>query len=699
MSEGTVHTVSKASDTKSQIQVLKDMRKVPGISAAAKKQFDAQIAALEGKGKSKPKSPTKKAPKPAAKPAKKAAPKKATKPAAKKAAPKAAPKKAPAKKPTAKPAAKPAAKTTAPKKAAKKPAAKPAPKKAAPKKPAAKAAPKKPAAKKANVPPKGVVPPGLAAYQAAKKAAAAAAAKPAAPKTPPTPSTESSNTPMAKPAAKKKPAKKTAARAAAPTAKKKGGTAKKAAKKPTKKAAPPPAATQTSAPAKPAAKKPAKKAAKKPAAKKPAAKKAAPKKPTQKAAPKKAAKKATKKHTKKAHHAVKRSQSITFSGKKSPKSVQRAKKGKHAVRRTTTYSGRTGKLTVTQTFLRAANPVNDMGRLGLLALGMLAGTVGVDVLDRFIATRAGDAKYPWYSHDAARRIMTRPDGVRIGAQAAFVVASGALAVGAYKYKMPIAATIFAGVAIGGAVKTAADLLRTRVMPLLFSVEKGNERSVGNRLYPLEQDALQTEEEKKIEAQNKDWKSAPSQGGTDELLPAEFLFKPAAAAPSTGTGGYRNPLAGTRIVPRVGEPQTAPRALPQPQPQMRMEPAARPAAPAARPVQAPKPIRTAPVNAVPASDVDCPNCDSKGNMERDGIVEAGMNVRPVVETIAPGVQTEPEAPPFRQGSPAAQTRTPQRADGRPRGTGRIMPGATAALAGAPAGAPAPKSNMRSNFGRN
>jgi hypothetical protein len=271
--------------------------------------------------------------------------------------------------------------------------------------------------------------------------------------------------------------------AAAPAAKK--PAKKKAKNKPKKKAA-------KKAKAKPAKKKAAKKPAKKKAAKKAAPKKAKAKKKA--AAPKK---KAAKKPAKK--KAVR--ETITATGPTTAKAAKKRTKNAKKTKTTDTFKNKKGeKWTVTRRF--AANPIDGALNFVVLSGGAILGFEAADMLDRWVATRTpSGAKFPWYGTDAAHRQMQRPDGMRVLAMAGLSAAFFAGAV--FTRKRFVKTSYFlGGVALGSILKLGHAVLAGWVWPKAFGVEKGTERSFGNRMYPLEQAKLQELAKKKIDADNK-----------------------------------------------------------------------------------------------------------------------------------------------------------------------------------------------------
>ncbi len=163
-----------------------------------------------------------------------------------------------------------------------------------------------------------------------------------------------------------------------------------------------------------------------------------------------------------------------------------------------------------QTGFFADNPM----MMSLLDTGIALGTAAIfftlaDMLDRYLATRAGAAKTPWYGADAATRILAKPDGIRMLTQFGI---GGALLAGAYYLggKHPKVGAVLGG-AGGGVVMHGLYLaLKGWVMPMLFKAGDGSQTdaTLGNRLYPLEQLGSQNNLKAAIDAETAALASIP-----------------------------------------------------------------------------------------------------------------------------------------------------------------------------------------------
>jgi hypothetical protein len=157
----------------------------------------------------------------------------------------------------------------------------------------------------------------------------------------------------------------------------------------------------------------------------------------------------------------------------------------------------------------------------------------VELTDRWAATRAPGAPFrAWYSHDAAVRMMTRPRAFRVFCQAIWLLCclDGI-------WQAPGDA-MMRGAMIGVAVRVAIGVLHFFVWPVVFQVDTGRERNLGNRMFPLEQDTLQQQSLRLIAHEAR---MVPAFPGSDHFpkgqvdagrgqLPAEYAF-PVSTQPS------------------------------------------------------------------------------------------------------------------------------------------------------------------------
>ncbi len=176
----------------------------------------------------------------------------------------------------------------------------------------------------------------------------------------------------------------------------------------------------------------------------------------------------------------------------------------------------------------------------------------IDLLDRFIATRqvgpldpnvkgpeGVDGVGPFYGQAAATRTALKPGALRLGVQAGVSVAGF---LGAYYVKNDTAKAILGGIGTGAGVHWVFQLLNSYVMPMVFKAESPVSKDLGNRLYPLEQEAVQEAAAKRVEAENKAIQTTGSPGG-------------AAKASYVGLAGVsQRPAAPPRVWPtRVAAP--------------------------------------------------------------------------------------------------------------------------------------------------
>lgn len=163
-----------------------------------------------------------------------------------------------------------------------------------------------------------------------------------------------------------------------------------------------------------------------------------------------------------------------------------------------------------QTGFFADNPM----MMSLMDTGIALGTAAIfftlaDMLDRYLATRAGAAAAPWYGADAAARILAKPDGTRMLTQFGI---GGALLAGAYYLggKHPKLGAVLGGAGGGVVVHGIYLALKGWVMPMLFKAGDGSQTdaTLGNRLYPIEQLGSQNNLKAAIDAETAALASIP-----------------------------------------------------------------------------------------------------------------------------------------------------------------------------------------------
>lgn len=145
------------------------------------------------------------------------------------------------------------------------------------------------------------------------------------------------------------------------------------------------------------------------------------------------------------------------------------------------------------------------------AAGVGIGLILADLADRFIATRkpadstptTATANGPWYGRDAAAAQRMRPDAYRLGGQAAGAVVA---MVGAYATRrLRVGPWLFGGLAIGFGANLLKMLSDYWIAPAVLNVKSADEATLANRLYPLEQKAVQDQVAKSFA----DWASTAS----------------------------------------------------------------------------------------------------------------------------------------------------------------------------------------------
>lgn len=148
------------------------------------------------------------------------------------------------------------------------------------------------------------------------------------------------------------------------------------------------------------------------------------------------------------------------------------------------------------------NPAGPFSRASLTGFAIAAGGVGLglvasNLLDRFVATRTPkDGKNPWYGSAAAAAQARRPDAMRLAAQGG--LALGSMALTYWTRSGRILPWLFAGTAVGAGAGMVQKLVDWWVMSWLFKVDDPGEETLSNRLYPLEQSAVQDEVDKIFE---------------------------------------------------------------------------------------------------------------------------------------------------------------------------------------------------------
>lgn len=175
---------------------------------------------------------------------------------------------------------------------------------------------------------------------------------------------------------------------------------------------------------------------------------------------------------------------------------------------------------------RLAKTSDRMQGMVLEIVFAVIGYEAVELTDRWAATRAPGAPFPaWFGHDAALRILSRPRSFQVFCQAIWVLC---FAAGVWQSPGDPRIT---GALLGGTVRVAIGVLHFYVWPIVFHVDTGRERNIGNRLFPLEQDTLQQNNRRLVEHEAR---MVPAFPGSDHFprgqvdagrgqLPAEYAF--------------------------------------------------------------------------------------------------------------------------------------------------------------------------------
>jgi len=132
---------------------------------------------------------------------------------------------------------------------------------------------------------------------------------------------------------------------------------------------------------------------------------------------------------------------------------------------------------------------------GTAAAGVAVGLLVADFADRYVATRKpadstnGTAAIgPWFGRDAAAAQRMRPDAWRLAAQAGGAVV--ALGLAYWSRGKRLLPWLLGGTAIGFGANLLKMLADWWLMPAIFKTKADNEASFANRMYPLEQSAIQ-----------------------------------------------------------------------------------------------------------------------------------------------------------------------------------------------------------------
>ena len=133
--------------------------------------------------------------------------------------------------------------------------------------------------------------------------------------------------------------------------------------------------------------------------------------------------------------------------------------------------------------------ISAIRAFGLAGLGVGLGLAGADALDRVVATRKPKGgTSPYFGSAAAAAQNRRPDAWRLGAQAAGGVAGVGLAYAVRN--RTVLPWLAGGLAVGFFANLTKLLINWYAMPMVLKTKSGNEATIANRLYPLEQNTIQ-----------------------------------------------------------------------------------------------------------------------------------------------------------------------------------------------------------------
>src|SRR5690606_17382007 len=234
----------------------------------------------------------------------------------------------------------------------------------------------------------------------------------------------------------------------------------------------------------------------------------------------------------------------------------------------TTYKTKEGRVvtkTVTRTY--RTNPMGEVGTFATMALFGVLGAVGSDWLDRFVATMPVEGSdKPLSGVEASTAIIMRPNGKRLGAQGGlFVILAGFTYLLAKKNKRT-ASIIFGAMALGVLIRTGLQAINAFGMPMaLPSSKDASKPSLGDRLYPGEQEATQKDLETMMSVYSGKLKAASRAAGgrthAEQTAPAGQGGKLAGISSRLGGTAQPSTLTSDKRPAQVAGPTNARPALP------------------------------------------------------------------------------------------------------------------------------------------
>lgn len=136
------------------------------------------------------------------------------------------------------------------------------------------------------------------------------------------------------------------------------------------------------------------------------------------------------------------------------------------------------------------NPVTNLKDFAMATGGVALGYIAADTLDRFLATmKPAGGTQPYFGRDAATLINSRPNGMRLAAGA---LGTGLMAAVSYytARTRPNVSTFFGGLAVGFGVKLLASVWQWYIAPAIWKVDEAKPNSLADRMFSLEQKAVQ-----------------------------------------------------------------------------------------------------------------------------------------------------------------------------------------------------------------
>ena len=138
------------------------------------------------------------------------------------------------------------------------------------------------------------------------------------------------------------------------------------------------------------------------------------------------------------------------------------------------------------------NPTMSIGTTVAYVAFLALGYTGSELAYRYYVTMTGPGSgntNPSYGADAAARIQVAPSATGYAVLGGIALGSGVVA-GVLAKRSPLAAGLAASLAVGAGINAFGKFANYYLMPLIFPVS-GTGNSLGDRLYPFEQQSTQT----------------------------------------------------------------------------------------------------------------------------------------------------------------------------------------------------------------